>query len=113
MKDKINVEKLSNEDLQDMFAEAFREQVASKNNIDEFECTCKRDSNNPDVKIEVMIVGMAGTPYLEMFQKGKIKGADSVIIKKEGYKNTLKFKLEIKETLALNANDYLIVYKMV
>jgi len=113
MKDKINVDKLSNEDLQDMFTEAFQEQVASRNNISEFECTCKRDSNSPDVKMEVMVVGMAGTPYLEMFQKGKVKNADSIVVKREGFKNTLKFKMEIKEALALNANDYLVVYKMV
>ena len=113
MKDKMNVDKLSNEDLQDMFTEAFQEQIASKNAIDEYECICKRDSNNPDIKIEVTIIGMAGTPYLEMFQKGKIKSAEYVTVKKEGYKNTLRFKLELKEALALNANDYLVVYKMI
>ena len=106
----MNISKLSDDDLQDMFSESYEKNIASLNGFDSFECICKRGSNNPDVKIEVTVTGMAGSPTVDDYKNGKVKNSSALIISREG-KGSLKFKLLPSETLALNSNDYLVVYK--
>ncbi len=107
---KMNVTKLSNEDLQDMFTEVYEKNVAAANMFDSFECICKRDSNNPDIMMEVTITGMAGSPTIDDYKNGKVKNCGSVVINREG-KGSLKFKLVPSDTISLNTNDYMVVYK--
>ena len=55
----LNVSKMSDEDIQNIFTEAYEEQVATWNSISEFEAICRRDVGSSDVTMEVTIVGMA------------------------------------------------------
>jgi len=106
---KLNTSKLSNEDIEDLFSEAFEDQVAKHNSISEFEVTCIRDSANAkSLDIEVMIVGMAGSPTLDQFKNGEVENSQEVIGSRGGDK--IKFKLLPKKTVVLNSNDYNISY---
>jgi len=105
---RMDVSKLSDDDLQDMFTESYGI-IASENGFDSFECICKRTNIN-DVKMEVTVVGMAGSPTIDDYKSGKVKGANSLIIKRDG-KGTLKFNILPKETISLNTNDYMVIYK--
>jgi hypothetical protein len=110
--EKMNVSKLSNEDLQDMFETAYREQVGSLNKIDEFECKCTKEGNA--VTAELTISGMAGSPTIEEYKSGKVKKAGAVTISKES-KGSLTFKMSTAkaDTYVLNSTDYVVVYKSV
>ena len=110
---KLDVKMLNDEEIQDLFTEAYEKQVASLNAFSEFECICKRETvNSRDAKVEVQIYGLAGTPTLENYKELKVKGSDSVVITK-GDKGSLKFKLLPEEIISLNTNDYLVVYQSV
>lgn len=107
---RIDVSTLSDEELNDLFAEAFEEQVASYNGIQQFECNCKRSTADKNAKIEVMIIGLAGSPTVDQFKTMKdLKNASSVRISRED-KGDLKFTLIPKDTISLNTNDYVIIY---
>lgn len=110
MTQKLNTSKLSDDDIQDMFSEAYEKGVASANGFDSYECICKRGGNTSDIKMEVTVVGMAGSPTIDDYKKGKVKNSSAVVINREN-KNSLKFKLLPSETMVLNTNDYLIIYK--
>lgn len=108
-KQKLNVSKLSDDDLQDMFTDAYEKKVASQNGFDSYECICKRDGSS-DIRMEVTVTGMAGSPTIDDYKKGKVKNSGSVVIERDG-KGSLRFSLLPKETISLNTNDYLVVYK--
>lgn len=119
--DKMVVGKLSNEDLQEMFEEAYREQVGTPNKIDEFECKCSKEGEG--VTAELTISGMAGSPTVEDYKAGKVKVYDNkgrvqpsglVTIGREG-KGSLSFRLSTakKDIYVLNSTDYVVVYKSV
>jgi len=110
MSDVLNISKLSNEDIETLFTDSYEEQVAKRGNITEFECKCAREKlNSSEVKVEVLISGMAGSPTLDDYKNGKVANSGNVIISIEG-KGSLKFKLDPKNITALNTNDYLAVY---
>jgi len=110
--DKMDVSKLSDEDIQDMFTEAYEKQVAQENAFDNFECICKRETGLPMVTMEVTIIGMAGTPTLDDYKAGKVKNSKSVTITRED-RGSLRFTLDPKSVISLNTNDYLAVYKAI
>ena len=107
---KLNVSKLSDDDLQDMFTEVYTKKIASVNEFDSFECICKRSGNNSDVRMEVTVTGMAGSPTVDDYKKGKVKNSKCVTIQREG-KGSLNFNLLPAEIISLNTNDYLVIYK--
>ena len=107
---KMDVSRMSDDDLQDMFSEVYDKTIASLNGFDSFECICKRGGNTPDINMEVTVVGMAGSPTIDDYKSGKVKGCNSVVIQRED-RGSLKFNLLPKETISLNTNDYLVVYK--
>jgi predicted Zn-dependent protease len=107
---KMDISKMSDEELADAFTEAFEEQVASYNNISQFEVEFVRETRDKSVTAEVSIYGMAGSPTLDNFKQAKVKNASIVTMKKEG-RGTLKMRLVPAATITLNTNDYLVVYK--
>lgn len=107
---KMDISTLSDEELVDLFTESYEQQVARFNNIGEFEVTCKRESGSKKAIMEVMICGLAGTPTLADYKEVKIKDIDLVTIGRED-KGKIKFKLVPKDTISLNTNDYVVVYK--
>ena len=59
---KLDIEKLSDEDLQDRFTEAFEKRVGSYNNLDSFECLIKRGGSGKDILMEVTVIGWLDLP---------------------------------------------------
>jgi len=108
---KVDVAKISDDELIDMFEPIYEERVASINNIGSYECTCKRDSSTSDVRVEVMIVGMAGSPTMDDYKSGKVEDSSSILIDLEE-RGRLKFNLVVKEMISLNTNNYIAVYKL-
>lgn len=109
-KEKMNVSKMSDDNLQDLFAEVFEKEIASLNGVSSYECVCKRQTGSNVVTMEVTIYGMAGSPIIDDWKKNKVAKSGSVVIKQEG-RGSLQFKLIPKETVSLNVNDYMIVYR--
>jgi len=109
--DKMNLDKVSDEVIQDLFTESF-EQKGADNDISEFECTCKREVGSSKIGIEVMVVGMAGTvPYNEIHDK-EIPELETITIGREG-DGSLDFERDPESDYVLNTNDYVVVYKSV
>lgn len=107
---KLDVSKLSDGDIQDLFTDAFEQQVASENNIDSFEAISKRGTGGINLEMEVTITGLAGSPTIEDYRKNKVRGGGSVTIGSNDGRGTLKFNLDAKRTTSLNTNDFLVVY---
>jgi hypothetical protein len=108
---KINIAKISDDELIDMFEPIYEEQIASRNNIGSYECNCRRDSSSPDVRVEVMVVGLAGSPTMDDYKNGKVKDSSKVVVDLAA-RGKIVFKLVPGEITALNTNDYVAVYKV-
>ena len=114
MTTKADVERISDEELETLFTDAYEKHIASLNNIGSYECSCKRDSGTNDVKVEVMVVGLAGSPTIEAYKDGKVENSDRVVIDRtEDDRPSLVFDHVPEEDYILNANDYSVVYKLV
>jgi len=111
MNKKIRVEKLSSEEIVDMFEVAFGK-IASLNNIDSFTVRCSDRKIGEAVKVEVDITGLAGAPTIDAFRKGKVAGCDKVTISRDDI-GSLTFKLIPKQTAFLSGNDYVVVYESI
>jgi hypothetical protein len=86
--EKMNIDKVSDEEMQDLFTESF-ESVGSENDIGEFECSCKRVVGGKD----------DGIYSLEV-----------ITISRED-KGSLDFARNREDDYVLNTNDYVIAYK--
>ena len=109
---KMDITRVSDDELVNMFEAVYEKQVAAYNDITSYECSCKRDSSTGDVKIEVMVVGMAGTPSLDQYKNSELKDAGTIVLEVEG-RGLIKLNLVTDEMLVLNTNDYIAVYKVV
>ena len=109
---KMNISKLSDEQIEDMFTEAFQDQVASLNNIGEFECKCNRAVDAGHVVMEVMVAGLAGTPTYEEAHGDTLEELEVMTISRED-KGELDFERSPEDDYVLNTNDYIIVYRSV
>lgn len=106
---KIKTDKLSDNNIQDLFAEAFAK-VASYHNISTYSTKCIRTISNPKIRMELMIVGFAGSPTIDDFKNATIEEVKSIKVNDEDG-NSLIFNLIPSETSFLNSNDYIIVYE--
>lgn len=107
---KMDIQKISDEEVQDLFEVAFEEQVAKWNDIENFEVKCVREVGKDSLAVEVTIMGTAGCPTAEDFKKMKIKNASSVRIERAD-KGELKFTIQPSKTLYLNSTEYIVTYK--
>ena len=108
----MDTKKISADEVQDMFTEAFEAQVGSLNNISEFEVKCNKSIAKKDIQVEVTVQGMAGCPNAEDFKHGKIKNIDKVVIERAD-KGSLEFKLLKDQTVYLNSTEFIVVYQSV
>ena len=106
----MKLERVSSEELISMFEEAFEEQVAKLNNIDAFGVECNNRGLGQPVQINVDISGHAGTPTVDQFKNGDVKGSKSVTISRDDI-GEKTFKLVESLTTFVSGNDYLIVYE--
>lgn len=106
----MNVNKVSNEMLQDMFSEAYREQIGIDNNISEIECVCSRDTATGSIDMEVTVFGYCGTPSISDYKTGKVKNANKVSVEIDKGKKTV-FTLDKNSIKTLNTSEYVMTYK--
>lgn len=107
--DKMNIDKVSDEEMQDLFTDSF-EKAGAMVDIGEFECTCKRTVGGTTASMEVMVTGLAGSPTYEDAHAGDMEELASISISRED-KGVLSFARDAEEDYVLNTNDYVIVYK--
>lgn len=107
----MKTDRLSTEDIRDMFEEAFLNQVGVENNIDSFDVEAERGTDNT-ITVNVTVSGMAGSVTIDDFRNGKVKNADTVKIERYDV-GEMTLKLVPSLTAFLNGMDYLIVYKSV
>jgi len=110
MNKKMNIQKVSDEEVEDLFEKSFESKVAKFNDIDSFEVKCVREVGKDSLTVEITVMGTAGCPTAEDFKNNKIKDAETVIIYRED-KGELKFMLQPAKTLYLNSTEYIVIYK--
>lgn len=108
----MNTKNMGNEELQALFEDVFQEQVASYNNIQDFEVNTTRNVKGDKISFEVTITGLADTPSIDEFKRGKVKNSKSIEITRAD-KGSMTFKLAPEKTVFLSGNDYIIVYENV
>ena len=94
------------------FSNATAEKILTINGIGGFECQCSREMGSDKASMEVMIVGLAGSPTLEDYKNMKVENSDTILIKQENGDVIAKFVLMPKKCISLNTNDYVAVYEM-
>jgi len=107
----MDLSKVSNEEMADLFSSAFIEQVGSTIGIEEVEAECVRSVEKKDVKIELSVFGMAGSPSADDWKKNKLKNVSKVVVDVPRI-GKVNFKLFPSETVNLDTNNYLVVYKI-
>lgn len=107
---KMDVGRVSNEEIETLFTAVFEDRVAIYNNISEFEAKCQKEVGKNYLTVEVMVVGSAGSPTIDDWKKGKVENSGSLIIMREDI-GALELQLLPEETLFLNSNDYYVYYK--
>ena len=106
----MDIQRVSDEEVQDLFEEAFEAQVGKWNDIDNFEVKCVREIGKDALTVEVTVMGTAGSPTAEDFKKMNVKNASSVRIERFD-KGELKFSIFPSKTLYLNSTEYILIYK--
>lgn len=109
---KINVARVSDEEVETLFTSEFDNRIARYNNFSEFEVKCRREVANDSITVEVMIVGQAGSPTIDDWKKGRVENSALVQIARDDI-GGLNFHLVPEETTFLNSNDYYVYYKSV
>ena len=109
---RLDVSKMSDEDIEDLFSTAYEEQIGKFNGLSEFEAKVSRAVGKQALEVEVTIAGLAGTPTLDDYKKDKKSGLRKVAISREG-RGSLEFRLVPERTVALNSNDYVVTYQSI
>ena len=104
---KMDIRTMSNGEIEALFTESYEEGIAYDNNIVEFEANCERASGSRKATMLVNIVGFAGSPTLDEYNKGKVNELE---ISRED-KGKLKFTLNPSMTTPLGGIDYQAVYE--
>ena len=96
--------------IRDMFEKSFDEQVGQPNGMGD--CEAKIVGEKDNLHVEVSVTGMAGSPSIDDFKSGKVKGGDKVSINWDRDVN-INFKLAPSKTASMSINDFVIVYELV
>jgi hypothetical protein len=103
----LKIENLGADKIRDLFEEAFESQVGTHNNMGDAEAKVTNDGS--EIRVELTVTGMAGSPSCDDFKNSNVEGAQTVTVSQDGYPE-FAFELDAEETVLLNTNDYLVVY---
>ena len=103
------IRRFGNDKIRDMFEVSFDEQVGIPNRMGD--CEAKVIQENDTIAIELLVTGMAGSPSVDDFKNDSVEKAKEVVIDFNG--EEAKFSFDAEKTIALNINDYLLVYELV
>lgn len=106
---RLDVSKMSNDELKDVFENSFRQDVASQLNISEFEVEVARNHDLGQIGFEVIIIGFAGTPSIDSFKSNDNEIAEKVLLSVPNA-GELEVFLDPSKTTFLTAGDYSIYY---
>lgn len=109
---KISIDRVSSEEIVDLFEKSFEEHVVPFSHIDAWEIECTRDIQTMKAIVNVTIYGTAGAPTIDDFKNNKIPAAERVSIDRFDI-GVLNFVLKPELTCFLNSNDYFIVYESI
>jgi hypothetical protein len=109
---KVGINNLNDEEIENLFTDAYADQVGSRINVPEFDCKCAREVGDKNVKVEITVIGLAGTPTLDDYKNVKFKESTTVVISRDDI-GSIKFKLIPSATVSLNTNDYVVTYQAV
>lgn len=105
----MDIMKLSDQNIQDDFSDAFEAEIASLNKITEFECVAIRNATQGELTVEVSIIGMAGSPTIDDFKEKRVENGNTLTVNTDRLEG-IEFKLQ-DDVLTLNSNDYMVTYK--
>lgn len=105
----LDVSKMSNDELKDVFETSFRNTVARELDISEFEVEVARNHDKGEIGFEVMIIGFAGSPSIDHFKElsGTISDSVKLSVPNSG---EMILTLDPSKTTFLTAGDYSIYY---
>ena len=106
----MDISRFSNEMLQDLFEEAFEDQIAHLNQVDAYEATIERSVGVDDVTMQVAITGMAGGPCLDDFSNDNVENSEMVTVDSD--LGIMEWELSKDDGYIVNATEYVIVYKL-
>lgn len=107
---KMDVSRVSSEEIITLFEEVFENQVGKYNDINVFEVFCNDRVLGKPLQVEVNVIGHAGTPTIDQFKKGEIENAKFLKISREDI-GELQFRLLPDLTTYVSGNDFIIVYE--
>ena len=105
----MNMATLSDDEIIDLFTNAFEDRVAKYNNIESFDVAIQRKTGDPEVRIEVTICGTAGSPTVDQWKKESVENAAIVNISRDD-KGSASFEFIANETVYLNSTEYIVTY---
>ena len=104
-----SIDSMGDDKLRDLFEESFDEQVGKFNNMGDGEAKILHEDG--ELTVEVLLCGMAGSPSVTDYKAGTVKDSETVTVAFDGY-DTLEFVNDPEKTVALNVNDYILVYEL-
>ena len=107
-----SIKTLNDEVIEDLFTEAYEEQVAKWTEIGEFESKCIREPGKDALQVDVTIFGFAGTPTPDDYKAIKYKEMKEVIARREDIVDAT-FVLKKDGVSILNTNDYVVSYILI
>ena len=108
----MNLYNLGNDEIEEIFTEAYREMIADPNGIVDFEVNINRGVGGDKIKAEVSVMGYAGTPTIDKYKSKTLKNINSLKVVREDLGACI-FKYLDTETVPLSGIDYIVVYEEV
>jgi len=104
---KMDISTMGDTEILDLFEQAFTEQVAEPNDIDDPEVEVERRVGDNGVTAYVSLYGMAGSPTVDTY--GQVENIETVEIQRAD-KGRLTFRYVPEETRTLGGNEFQVVY---
>lgn len=106
---KLDHHTMGDDELVALFETSFEEQIAKKCDIQEYNVAVSRSTASDKIAFEVTVSGMAGTPSIDDFKRGKVNGCETINLTRPD-KGSIQLNLVKKEITFLSGNDYLLIY---
>jgi hypothetical protein len=107
---KMDIRNMSDNEVQELFENAYRSQIGERNDIDDPEIECHRQQGSAKMNVLVNICGFAGTPTSDQYGT-ETEGDVSKVVIERADKGSLTFNYNPSMTTALGGIDYQVVYE--
>ncbi len=107
-----DLSRINLDELTTLFEETFEKKVCPFINVESFDVELSKDAGTKKIVANIYIFGTAGSPTIDDFKNGKVKDADKFQVERSDI-GTIDFTICLDETILINSNDYMIVYRNV